>query len=746
MTPIEAVCPCCSGRLRVRERLLLARPVACPECGQMIQIDLAADGTPHTSRVQPAAESRRSKSGPGRTSSTTAAASAGSTPNPTATSPREAPAVDPASDEPELNLDQLTPTHSTSLRWAWGAAALVAALGLGMVWFQTSRRASLSTIATHPTDQKPGPIPAKSGTPQNGSSKTSPLTAKEKSGPAASAQAANPASPGNTRKDDSNNANPKARDEHSTVASREPGLSERTATSSGDEQGPGFNLMDRNPAGRTAPTVRLPHPALAADQTGGRLTALGEKIGQFVEQQGELPRQRPVDGVSKPAASPRESWSWMAELEAAVAAANSPRRQAGLPWHDAANEPFVRRRLPSLQQPGMSELTGEDGFPATHFAGNAGVGPGARQLPLTDSRAGAFGENRKTTLSDFRDGLSQTILVYGVREQLGSWASGGTATLRELTREPYINGPDGLGTGQPDSMLVLMADGHVAQISSQIDPELLRHLATIQDGPIDLGAPLSVKQFEWLAPRETPAQPTSPSKQSLPPQLASRTGQEPPAKEHQTTEPDERNDPKRKSQIPPSDPPAVESPSDDRDSPPPPGLPPIGLKSGAMKPAATKQKPESTPEGKPAFDPPAPGLVPPALPLLPPEPKSVAQIEDSLQLLLKSYETPADLTREDLLKELSEMIGCPVVWNPEEVGPALPAMTAKLPRIRRGPSRLREILTALLEPAGLTYRCEPGQLRIVRATEIKAVPGSTKPGRESKRREVRAKPATDSPN
>jgi len=81
-----------------------------------------------------------------------------------------------------------------------------------------------------------------------------------------------------------------------------------------------------------------------------------------------------------------------------------------------------------------------------------------------------------------KDGLSHTMLVAGVESQLGSWARPGHATMRSFTREPYLHGPDGFGTGQPDEMLVLMADGSVRRISGNADPVVTRRMAAMADG------------------------------------------------------------------------------------------------------------------------------------------------------------------------------------------------------------------------------------------------------------------------
>jgi hypothetical protein len=75
------------------------------------------------------------------------------------------------------------------------------------------------------------------------------------------------------------------------------------------------------------------------------------------------------------------------------------------------------------------------------------------------------------------------MLIAGVEKDLGSWAAAGSSTLRGFTAEPYVNGPDGFGTGQADGMAVLMADGSVRFLSAATDPAVIRQLATKGDAP-----------------------------------------------------------------------------------------------------------------------------------------------------------------------------------------------------------------------------------------------------------------------
>ncbi len=228
------------------------------------------------------------------------------------------------------------------------------------------------------------------------------------------------------------------------------------------------------------------NPVEVAPTVSGRLTALGKRIIEYRVKKGHYPAAAPGrDGLP-----PAERLSWLAELVATTLLPDHPAPSWTDSWRSPHNERFVRQRIPEFLNPSVARLTGAENYPTTHFAGVSGVGTDAADLPIDHPRAGVFGNNRNTRIQDIRDGASNTLMVVGVTGELGSWAASGTPTMRSLTREPYINGPDGIGTGSPDRMLALKADGSVQEFSAKTDPRILRRMAAMNDGlPLDPKVP-----------------------------------------------------------------------------------------------------------------------------------------------------------------------------------------------------------------------------------------------------------------
>ncbi|HBH50298.1 MAG TPA: hypothetical protein DDY91_00220 [Planctomycetaceae bacterium] len=156
-------------------------------------------------------------------------------------------------------------------------------------------------------------------------------------------------------------------------------------------------------------------------------------------------------------------------------------------WNAPVNDRFVRRRLVGFQNPMIAQLTGEDGYPATHFVGLAGVGGEVLRPDPPRDQIGVFAPDQRITVEQIRDGLAQTAVVTGVQSQLGSWGAGGLPTIRSFQSEPVVEGPDGFGTGTNGSLLVLMADGRVQIVSGDVDPDVFRQMLTI-DGENSTGS------------------------------------------------------------------------------------------------------------------------------------------------------------------------------------------------------------------------------------------------------------------
>lgn len=201
----------------------------------------------------------------------------------------------------------------------------------------------------------------------------------------------------------------------------------------------------------------------------------------------------------------------------------------GYSWNGNQNKPVAGRALEEVINPALGASDADSGFPVTHYVGLAGIGAQAAELPAGDRRAGVFGYGRKTRLRDIPDGASNTIATVGVAEKLGPWAAGGNATVRAFTERPYVNGPDGFGSGQPDGMLVGMADGAVRFVSRDVDPLVLEQLATAGGGEKVLVAALDPKPALLpAAPAPAPSRPGGETGVSGPAAVAEAAPGEPP--------------------------------------------------------------------------------------------------------------------------------------------------------------------------------------------------------------------------
>lgn len=148
-------------------------------------------------------------------------------------------------------------------------------------------------------------------------------------------------------------------------------------------------------------------------------------------------------------------------------------------WDDEANEDAANIRIATFMNPGRS--VNSKGPGESHYVGIAGLGKDAPMLPANHKRAGMFAVNRKTRFRDVVDGLSNTMMISEASGKIGPWIAGGDSTIRPLTKEPYINGPDGIGGPFRGGVNVGLADGAVRFVSENIDPSVFERLSTIAD-------------------------------------------------------------------------------------------------------------------------------------------------------------------------------------------------------------------------------------------------------------------------
>ncbi|TWT63358.1 hypothetical protein [Rubinisphaera italica] len=213
-----------------------------------------------------------------------------------------------------------------------------------------------------------------------------------------------------------------------------------------------------------------------------RLQKLGIRINEYRLNTGQflVAGWKPNHEPGKPT-----GLSWLAGLDPELEAGSKYSPNWNVDWHSPVNDRFVRRSRSDLQNPELKTVVGSDRYPATHIVGISGVGDDAAELPKDDPRAGIFGWNRVTRTEDVKDGLSNTWLASGITERFSSWANA-SQSIRPVTSEPYINGPDGFGMGSSERMPILMADGSVRAMNDKTAPTIFRRLAAMADGlPLD---------------------------------------------------------------------------------------------------------------------------------------------------------------------------------------------------------------------------------------------------------------------
>lgn len=226
------------------------------------------------------------------------------------------------------------------------------------------------------------------------------------------------------------------------------------------------------------PAVQQAREAARRTQSKNNLKQLGLAMHNYHDVHGHFPAGTVQDTKLKPDERLSFLFSVLPFLEQANLY-NQLSRSKNSPWNEAKSQPSTTVQIPSWIHPGMPSATHN----ATHYVGMAGVGKDAPELPVGHRRAGIFGYDRKTSFRDITDGSSNTIMMTETSDDDIPWAQG-ARTLKSLTQEPYINGPDGIGGPSPGGCNILLSDGSVRFVSENIDPAVMRALSTMSGGEV----------------------------------------------------------------------------------------------------------------------------------------------------------------------------------------------------------------------------------------------------------------------
>jgi len=135
------------------------------------------------------------------------------------------------------------------------------------------------------------------------------------------------------------------------------------------------------------------------------------------------------------------------------------------PWTDPANAQVFQTQVPTYLSPFEAANRMASGGAASHYAGNKHV----------------LYENSSVALFDVTDGSSNTILAGEVGAGYKAW--GDPSNIRDPALG-ILNDATSFGrpSGAPDGCAILLMDGSVRQISEDIDPAILKALATPDGG------------------------------------------------------------------------------------------------------------------------------------------------------------------------------------------------------------------------------------------------------------------------
>jgi hypothetical protein len=208
----------------------------------------------------------------------------------------------------------------------------------------------------------------------------------------------------------------------------------------------------------------LYHAVLNARESARRsgskctLSILGLSVHNYVSGQGELPPHTTTDASGVPL------HGWYTHLMPYMEqSALHSRIDFGKAWDHPDNALLFKTRIGGICCCGGDSDVDSHGFPLTSYSANSQV----------------LQVNSGITFNDITDGLTNTILIGEISEVLPPWGKPGNV------RDPALGvkrGPDTFGGPFEGVTQFGFADGSASAISNEIDPKILKVLATPASG------------------------------------------------------------------------------------------------------------------------------------------------------------------------------------------------------------------------------------------------------------------------
>jgi hypothetical protein len=197
----------------------------------------------------------------------------------------------------------------------------------------------------------------------------------------------------------------------------------------------------------------------------GRLLTIGQAVRDYEEEHHHFPPGGSFDRYG----SPLHSWETMLLPYSEHWEYSSQKTRVNpdlsLRWNDPGNAGHFKTVLPTYLNPGVAGPSHDsEGYGLSHYAANARV----------------LGPGRAMRKEQITDGLSNTIMAGEIKENFRPW--GDPLNYRDPA-EGVQQSPDGFGGPWSDGETqFLMMDGSTRQVGKDIDPAILKALATPNGG------------------------------------------------------------------------------------------------------------------------------------------------------------------------------------------------------------------------------------------------------------------------